>query len=111
MDGPAFHRATALIDNLKMTGLLFEMETDNPPADLALSGQIAMLLQARQGWKKRYVGVVREYRLRRNQQEVAERTGMTQQGVSRILHAVAWKQTEFLENRLREQLSSFSKGK
>jgi len=110
MDGPAFHRATALIDSLKTTGLLFAMETDNPPADLALSGQIAMLLQARHGWKKRYAGVVKEYRLRRNQQEVAERVGMTQQGVSRILHAVSWKQTESLENRLREQLSAFSKG-
>ncbi|HTY21003.1 MAG TPA: SatD family protein [Geobacteraceae bacterium] len=108
MDGPAFHRATDLINSLKVTSLLFTMETGNTPADMAFSGQIAMLLQARQAWKKRYAGVVREYRLRRNQQEVAERLGMTQQGVSRILQAVSWKQTELLENRLREQLSAFS---
>lgn len=87
-DGPAFHRAAALMLALKAKGLLFACATGNAAQDLALANQLNLLLLLKQDWTERQRKVFEQYIKTGKQEEVARQMKVTQQGVSKTLKAI-----------------------
>jgi hypothetical protein len=110
MDGPAFHRAASMIDELKQTGLLFHMATGDPQTDMSISNQVSMLLLLRQRWTAKHHQVVMEYRKSETQQHIANRMNITQQEVSRLLRQIHWKQYRLMEDVIRQQFRGLGRG-
>ncbi|MDD2272053.1 MAG: SatD family protein [Desulfuromonadaceae bacterium] len=110
MDGPAFHAAASIINELKQNGLLFQMITGDPQTDMSISNQVSMLLLLRQRWTAKHHQVVMEYRKNETQQFIASKMKITQQEVSRLLRQIHWKQYRIMENLVRNQFKSFGSG-
>jgi len=110
MDGPAFHRAASMINELKQTGLLFQMATGDPQTDMSISNQVSMLLLLRQRWTAKHHQIVMEYRKNETQQFIASKMKITQQEVSRLLRQIHWKQYHVMENLIRQQFISLGNG-
>lgn len=106
MDGPAFHRAASMINELKQTGLLFQMATGDLQTDISISNQVSMLLLLRQRWTAKHHQIVMEYRKNETQQFIASKMKITQQEVSRLSRQIHWKQYHFMENLIRQQFKS-----
>lgn len=97
MDGPAFHRAAGMMDGLKRSRLLFDMETGDPVADPLIAGAVNLLLFAREDWTEREREVQGMYRDGKSQEEIAGSLGITQQAVSQALRRIRWGETALLE--------------
>lgn len=110
MDGPAFHRAAFMIDELKRTGLLFQMATGDLQTDISISNQVSMLLLLRQRWAAKHHQIVTEYRKNETQQMIASKMQITQQEVSRLLRQIHWKQYRVMESLIRQQFISLGNG-
>lgn len=110
MDGPAFHRAASMINDLKQTGLLFQMATGDPQTDISISNQVSMLLLLRQRWTVKHHQVVMEYKKNETQQLIASKMQITQQEVSRLLRQIHWKQYRIMENSIRQQFKALGNG-
>lgn len=110
MDGPAFHRAASIINELKQTGLQFKMATGDPQTDISISNQVSMLLLLRQRWTVKHHQIVMEYRKNETQQFIAKKMKITQQEVSRLSRQIYWKQYHVMENLIRQQFKSLGNG-
>ena len=87
-DGPAFHRAAALMTVLKGKGLLFEADSGNAVQDQALNSQLNLLLLVKQGWTEKQRQLYQYYLKTGRQEEVARQLKVTQQSVSKALRAI-----------------------
>ena len=96
-DGPAFHRAAALMVALKGKGLLFEMESGNAVQDKALNSQLNLLLLVKQDWTEKQRQLFNYYLKTGRQEEVARQLKVTQQSVSKALKAIHAFQVQQLE--------------
>jgi len=110
MDGPAFHRAAAIINELKQSGLRFRIGVGEPIIDLALSNQVSMLLLLRQRWTVKHHQVVAAARRHATQRTIAEQMQVSQQEVSRLLRQINWKQYQLMEKSIRDQFRLLGKG-
>lgn len=96
-DGPAFHRAAAMMNALKGKGLLFEAETGNSLQDKALNSQLNLLLLVKQDWTEKQRQMYNQYLKTGRQEEVARQLKVTQQSVSKTLKAIHAFQVQQLE--------------
>jgi len=107
MDGPAFHKASDMIHGLKKTKLFFEMSAGNEALDIAINGEVNLIMLLKKNWSTRQHQIVREYREKKNQDEVAKALGITQQSVSRTLKRCMWHEITFIEEKLNYVLSHY----
>src|SRR5687768_16001913 len=96
-DGPAFHRAAAMMNTLKGKGLLFEADTGNEVQDKALNSQLNLLLLLKQDWTEKQRQIYNNYLKTGRQEEVARQLKVTQQSVSKTLKAIHAFQVQQLE--------------
>lgn len=107
MDGPAFHQADSLLDELERSSLLFEMQTGQERLDLAVSDEINLLLTIRQQWTDRQREIINCYEQNENQYDVADRLDISQQAVSSTLQQASWSTIRHIEERLSRVLEEY----
>ena len=107
MDGPAFHKASDLINSLKKSKLLFDMSVKDKIIDNAIAGQINLILLLKKKWSRKQYQIVREYKKVKNQQEVAMKLGISQQAVSKTLNRSMWKEIKHIEKNLNYIFSAY----
>ncbi len=108
MDGPAIHKASETIEHLRQQKLLFDLYVDNPIIDSSLTGQLNLLGLIKKKWSQRQMEVFRKYRQSRNQRQVANELGITQQAVSAFLNHSMYRQIELLEEKLNQTFERYS---
>lgn len=108
MDGPAFHKASNLMEGLKKSKLLFDMSTDNEITDTLIAGEINLILLLKKNWSAKQHLIVREYKKTWNQYEAAKALGITQQAVSKALARSMWNEIRPIEEKLNHVLHSLS---
>lgn len=103
MDGPAFHRADALLADLE-TGHL-AVETGDPTVDDLATAAGDLALAIRERWTERQAEVAAAYRRLGTQAAVADRLGVSQQAVSKTLRAAGYDRVRRAETRLNRALA------
>jgi hypothetical protein len=109
MDGPAFHRASKAILELKETELLTRIAVEDEVLDKILEGEINLILQFREARTPKQRKIIKEYELMKNQIKVSESLGLSQQYVSMTLKRARWKMLKDLEEGLNRSLHSYQK--
>ncbi|MGC9445328.1 MAG: SatD family protein [Candidatus Methanospirareceae archaeon] len=105
MDGPAFHKASDIILELKQTEKYFAMFLGYGNLDKVIGGTINLILTIKEEWSQKEHHIVNETKKGKTQVEIAKELGITQQAVSKTLKRLMWKELEDLE----EDLRSFMK--
>lgn len=108
MDGPAFHKASDIMSTLKKSKLMFDMYVGDKVIDTAIAGQINLILLLKKNWSARQHQIVREYKIGKNQYDVAKNLGITQQAVSKTLNLSRWKEIKNIEDKLDYILHNYS---
>ncbi|WP_456473808.1 SatD family protein [Candidatus Pyrohabitans sp.] len=108
MDGPAFHKASDIMNKLKKSKLMFDMSVSDKIVDTAISGQINLILLLKKNWSPKQRQIVGEYEKTKNQSKIAKKLGITQQAVSKILGRSMWKEIKTIEGKLNQILRSYS---
>ncbi len=108
MDGPAFHKASDIMNKLKKSKLMFDMSVSDKLIDTAISGQINLILLLKKNWSPKQRLIVGEYEKTKNQSKIAKKLGITQQAVSKILGRSMWKEIKTIEGKLNQILRSYS---
>ncbi len=111
MDGPAFHRASDLMKDLKGSRLMFRMSIGDEIMDKIVAGEINLLFLLKKGWSPSQYSILSEYRKTGTQKMVAEALGITQQAVSKALNRSMWKEISSIEDDLNYVLQNYSKNK
>jgi hypothetical protein len=107
MDGPAFHRASKAILELKETELLTRIAVEDEVIDKILEGEINLIQLFRESRTPKQRKIIKEYELTKNQIKVSERLGLSQQYVSMTLKRTRWKMLKDLEDELNRSLHSY----
>jgi hypothetical protein len=109
MDGPAFHRASTAILELKETELLARIAVEDEVLDRILEGEINLMLLFREARTAKQRKIIKEYELVKNQIKVSEKLGLSQQYVSMTLKRTLWKMLKDLEEELNRSLQIYQK--
>lgn len=104
-DGPAFHKAAALMLDLKKEGLLFAVQSDAVEVDRQIKLNINLMLLLKENWTERQRALYTAYREAGNQELVASQLSVTQQSVSKTLKKIKASQVQMLENSLQQWLN------
>lgn len=107
MDGAAFHKASEMIRELKMSKLMFDMSVEDEMLDIAITGQINLIFLLKKNWSATQHNIVREYEKIKKQSEVAEKLGITQQAVSKNLRQSMWKEIRTVEENINFLLQNY----
>ena len=97
MDGPAFHKVSHIMNELKESKLMFGMSAGDDILDIAIANQVNLILLLRKNWSVRQRQIIKEYERVMNQYEVAENLGTTQQNVSAAINRSMWKEIKRVE--------------
>lgn len=108
MDGPAFHKASDILRNLKKSKLMFDMSVSDKMIDTAISGQINLILLTKKNWSLNQHQIAKEYKSTNNQDEVAKNLGISQQAVSKTLNRIMWKQIFGIEEKLNNIIEDYT---
>lgn len=103
MDGPAFHRASELLDEVEERGLYMAVDTGREIDDLVATSFDLLLLE-RERLTERQIEVVLAYEKYGTQSEASEELGMQQQGVSNALHRANYMRRKKIRSCLRRTL-------
>jgi predicted DNA-binding protein YlxM (UPF0122 family) len=107
MDGAAFHKASEMIRELKISKLMFDMSVEDELLDIAITGQINLIFLLKKNWSATQYNIVREYEKTKKQSEVAKKLGITQQAVSKNLKHSMWKEIRTVEEKINLLLQSY----
>lgn len=107
MDGPAFHRADELLEQVERADLLFDARIGQERFDLAVADEINLLLATRRRWTDRQREIIDYYERYGSQYDVAEELGITQQAVSKSLGKASWQMVQRIEERLGRVLQEY----
>ncbi len=107
MDGPAFHRASDLMKDMKGSRLMFRMSIGDEIMDKAVAGEINLLFLLKKGWSPGQRRILRECRKTGTQNRVAKALGITQQAVSKALNRSMWKEISSIEDDLNYVLRNY----
>jgi hypothetical protein len=108
MDGPVFHLAAGMMEELKSSKLLFAMSVGDPLLDEAIAGAVNMLLLARTALTQKQWGVVEAYERHGSQVAAASALGVSQQAISHVLVSTDYRQSKHVETSLREVIEKYS---
>lgn len=100
MDGPAFHKASDIMGELKKSKLIFGISIEDKAIENLISGEINLILLFKKNWSAKQHLIVKEYKETGNQHEVAKRLGITQQAVSKALNRSLWEEIRHIEQGL-----------
>lgn len=100
MDGVAFHKASEMIKELKMSKLMFDMSVEDEMLDMSITGQINLIYLIKKNWSATQYNIVREYEKTKKQSEVAKKLRITQQAVSKNLKRSMWKEIRTFEEKI-----------
>jgi len=107
MDGPSFHRASTMIEDLKKTKLLFRLSVKDRLLDTLIEGQVNLILLLKSHWSDNEYRIIKEYEEFGNQRKVAEALGISQQAVSKNITRSYWKEIRSIEEKLNEAIKSY----
>lgn len=107
MDGPAFHRADDLLEDLAGTPYRFAMDLGEDRLDDVVADEVNLLLFRKREWTDRQREAVRRYRELGSQTAVAEELSVSQAAVSRTLDRALWPTIREIETRLRDTLARY----
>ena len=108
MDGPVFHLAAGMMEELKSSKLLFAMSVGDPLLDEAVAGAVNMLLLARAALTEKQWDVVNAYERHGSQAAAASALGVSQQAVSHVLVGTDYRQFRHVETSLRQVMEKYS---
>jgi hypothetical protein len=108
MDGPAIHKATDKIMELKKSNFLFDIDTENSIVDPLLKGQINLLMFYKTRWTARENQIAENYAIYKKQTLVAQKLSITQQAVSDSLRKIKWEEIHLMEEELNHVLKLFN---
>lgn len=108
MDGVAFHKASEMIRELKMSKLMFDMSVEDEMLDMSITGQINLIFLIKKNWSATQYNTVREYEKTKKQSEVAKKLRITQQAVSKNLKRSMWKEIRTVEEKINFLLQGYS---
>ena len=100
MDGPAFHRASDILKDLKGSRLMFKMAIGDELMEKMVTGEINLIFLLKKNWSLRQRRILYEYRKIGNQNMVAKTLGISQQAVSKALNRSMWKEISGIEEDL-----------
>lgn len=100
MDGPAFHRASDILKDLKGSRLMFKMSIGDEIMEKMVTGEINLIFLLKKSWSLRQCRIIYEYRKTGNQNIVANALGISQQAVSKALNRSMWKEISGIEEDL-----------
>jgi hypothetical protein len=109
MDGPAFHKASDTIKDLKGSRLMFRLSTGDEILDKAVAGEINLIFFLKNGWSSRQRRILREYKNTRKQDMVAKALDISQQAVSKAIKRSMWKEISCIEDDLNDVLQNHPK--
>lgn len=109
MDGPAFHRASEAIIELKETELLTRIAIEDEIFDKILEGEINLIQLFKESRSPKQRKIIKDYELIKNQIKVSERLAVSQQYVSMTLKRTRWKMLNDLEEELNWSLHGYQK--
>lgn len=105
MDGPAFHRASELLDEVEDSGLYAAVDTNRQPDGL-VANALNLLLLEREHLTDRQVEVILAYERHGTQSKAGEELGLRQQTVSNTLHRANYIRRTKIRRSLRESLEA-----
>jgi hypothetical protein len=108
MDGPAFHRAAAIMAELKKNKLPFGMEVEDPLLDEALAGVASLIQMAKARRSERQWEAVAAYERLGTQAQAASELEVTQQAISHALVSADYKQVKLVEDRLNRAFEEYA---
>lgn len=111
LDGPALDAAAELLYRARKEDHLLLVEGGHPSLDTLANALFLVLSRDLAGWTERQCAIVRLYRRRRRQQDVAQTLGVSQQSVSSSLAAAGWKVLDETETALRRVLREYPEGR
>ena len=103
MDGPAFHRASALLDDVEDSGLYVGVDT-NQRTDGLVANALNLLLLEREHLTDRQVEIILAYEEHGTQSRTGEELGLRQQAVSNALHRANYMRRMKIRRSLRKTL-------
>lgn len=103
MDGPVFHKADKLMDDLKKSKFFFDLEIGNKFIESALFGQINTLILLKNDWTSKQISVIKKYKKLGSQKKVAKNIEITPQAVSKNLDRSNYKKINEIEKKLNFQ--------
>ena len=109
MDGPAFHKAAAIMAELKANRLPFGMAVGDSGFDDALAGAASLIQMAKARRSERQWEAVREYERLGTQARAATELGVSQQAISHALVTADYKQVRLVEVRLNRAFGEYAK--
>ncbi len=109
MDGPAFHRASELLELLKENELHVLMDTGKPYDELAVTA-LNFLTLRKLSLTPRQLNVILAYERQGTQSGVADELDITQQSVSKTLRNVDYNRVALLREKTRRSLEDLYDG-
>jgi hypothetical protein len=107
MSGPAFHKASDLMNKLKSSDLTFDAALINELRDRFLIDVMNLLFSLKRDWSSVKRQIFEEYIKTKNQYIVAKKLGISQQAVSKHLDHMKWKEIDKVEKRLKDLLKEY----
>jgi hypothetical protein len=108
MDGPAFHKASDIMGELKKSKLIFGISIEDKTIENLISGEINLILLFKKNWSAKQHQIIKEYKETGSQHEVAKRLGITQQAISKALNRSLWEEIKHIEEGLNYALENKS---
>lgn len=108
MDGPAFHRASNIMDELKESKSMFGMSVGDDIIDIAITNQVNLIQLLRNNWSARQRQIIKEYEKLNNQYKVAEKLGTSQQNISAAIKRAMWKEIKNVEKDVNDILYKYA---
>lgn len=109
MDGPAFHAADRILDDIEERDRTFGLEADDAFVDVLLQNYVNLQFLVADAWTDKELEVITLYERLGTQEAVADRLDVTQQRVSSVIQDTNWNVINGIETDLRELFATYSR--
>ena len=110
MDGPAFHKASNLMNMLKDEKLIFKMDTGDLVFDKLVTNNINLIYLIEKKWSTKKINITNDYEKIRDQRRVAAKYGIKQQDVSYHLNSSNYGVIKNIKTDLEFVIESYGQG-
>lgn len=106
MDGPAFHRARAVLERLKGEGRLLGVHGDTPEPDPQVAAMLNVLSAQIEGWKPTRLQLFAGVLAGRSAAKLADETGITVRAVNKNIRAAELDEWQFILQSIERSLTA-----